>query len=277
MKLDNLPSLGATTPDAVVMRYKLKAGQTLKSVAKVEGLVRMEIAGEDLTIKTTMQIDSTSKITAVDQQGNASITDKITRMLMKITGPVELEFDTNKPSDDENLKPLLAMINVEIPSKVSPLGKISDVNLDSLREALQKAGGEAMAKEMESSIKKSTSNTFVGLSEAPIKAGETYKAGVIDQDKMKMNMSYKVLAVSKDKSKALLEPIVSLELVAGAFPGIEAKMKSQRCSGWLLFDIEKGLATAVDIRIHAVLDIEAMGQTGTMEMTIKTKATIAVE
>ena len=278
LKLDNIPTFGSTSNEPVRLRYKLKAGQTQKMVVDMDMDMRLDVGGQQINMKQTMTMEAKAAATAVDADGNIAEEVKITRMKMKVTGPGgTVEFDSDKPSDDPKFQVLKAMINVGIPCKMSPVGKMLKTDMEPLRLAVSKADA-ALAKSLEDSTKQMFDGTFIQLSETPVKAGDTYKAGTVVSDKAKINMSYKIRLVSGDKNKAVLEPVAVIDMGAGTFPpGVDAKIKKQQMAGWILFDVQKGYASKADIRMNMVLDINSQGQTGSANITAKSTVTSSVE
>ena len=270
---DTSPKFDSTSSEAVLLRHKLKNGQVLKFDMDMDMDIAVRMGAEQLTMTQAMRMEGKMAVTGVDDEGNMSAVAKITRMTMKMTGPAAVEFDTDKASEDPNFKPLMAMINVGIPCKMSPLGKMLETDLEPMRLAMRRAGNAALSKVLEDSTKKMFDGTFVQFPEKAIKAGETYKAGTIVEDKMKIQMSYRVKSVSGDKSQAVLEPVPVLEMADGAFPGMDAKLQKQQIAGWLLFDIQKGYVVNGELRMQMDLDISAMGQKGTAALTGKTVVT----
>lgn len=275
--LDSMPTFEATSSEPVLLRYKLKTGQVMKMDMDTAMDMRIRMGGQEIPMKQNMRIDAKAAVTEVDGEGNISLVAKVSRLRMKIGGLKELEFDTDNAGDDPNFKAVTAMIGVGIPCKMSPVGKMLETDLEPLRLAVRRAGNAALSKVMEDSTGKMFEGTFVYLSEEPVKAGDTWKSGTIAEDKVKIHMSYKIKAVSGDKTKAVLEPIAVLEAGPDAFPGVDAKIKSQKLTGWLLYDLVNGYPCKGEVRMNMVLELSAMGQTGTVEITAKTQVTSSLE
>jgi hypothetical protein len=271
---NNIPKFDKTTTEPVLLRYRLKAGQDLAMVVDLDMNTKINQGAQEMKIKQTMRIEASGVVKSVDSEGKMFLDVKITRLTMKVTGgPKNVDFDTDKPSDDPNLQALGAMINVEIPCKVTPLGKMEETDLEPLRLAARKANNAAFAKVIEDTTHKMFDGTFIQLSEKPVKEGDTYKAGTIAESNMKISTSYKIRSVAGDKKQAVLQPVCTLEMDANAFPGAEATVKSQRLSGWLLFDVEKGLPTMGEMNINILLDVKAQRETVKVEITGKSKVT----
>ncbi len=272
---DDAPTFAATTKEPVLLRYKFKLDQVLKMAMDMDSEVKVMIQGQTIKMGQGMRIEAKIVITEIDPKGNISALTKITRMKMKITGQANVEFDSDKPEDaDPAFKPVMAMINVGIPCKVSPVGEILETDLEPLRMAARRAGDAAMLKSIEESTSKMFEGTFIQLSPDPIAAGQTYKSGtVIANEKMKMHTSYKIRSVSADKTKAILDPVVEMELAPDAFPGADVKIRSQEISGWQVFDVANGYPGDAVIGGKVIIDISGQGEKGTVEMTLKNKVT----
>jgi hypothetical protein len=278
LQLDNIPAFAGTSQEPVLLRYKRKTGQVEKMAMDIDVDARARQGSEETRLKMTMRIEAKSVVTAVDDEGNISIVLKITRMYLKSSGEKDVEFDSDKRPDDPAFKGVTAMIGVGIPCKISPVGKMLETDLEPLRLAASRAGNAALAKSFEDSTKQMFEGTYIQLGEKAVKAGDTYKAGTIVADKMKTHNSFKIRAVSKDETQVLLEPVCDLEIAPGAFgDDVEAKLKSQRVVGWLLFDLQTGHMSKAALRSHMLVDTNAKGQKGTVEMTTKVKMTSSLE
>ncbi len=190
------PAFNSTSNEPVLLRYKLKAGQVEKVVLDMDVAARQGDQHLDIAIRTEAKV----AVKEVDDEGNISALVKITRMTLKMSGPKEVEFDSDKPDDDNpQFKAVSAMINVGIPVKISPIGKMLETDLEPLQLAARRAGDAALAKSLEDSTNKMVEGTFVELSEKPVKVGDTYKSGtVVDEKFMKMRMSYRIRSASGD-------------------------------------------------------------------------------
>jgi hypothetical protein len=157
------------------------------------------------------------------------------------------------------------------------VGKLLETDLEPLRLAVRRADNAALAKALEDSTDKMFEGTFIQLCEEAVKAGDTYKSGTIVEDKTKIHMSYRIHSISGDNNKALLEPVAVLEVAPDAFPGLETRIKEQKLTGWVLYDVEKGYPSAGEMNMHMIVDFSAMEQTGVFEINGKTKVSQRLE
>ena len=273
------PAFDSTSNEPVLLRYKLKAGQVEKAAMDMDMVMAVHQGGRDVNVIMTMRIEWKTAVKEVDDEGNISALVKITRMTLKLSGPKEAAFDSDKPDDDNpQFKAVSAMINVGIPVKISPVGKLLETDLEPLRLAAQRAGDAALAKSVEDSTSKMFEGTFIDLSEKPVQVGDTYKSGtIIDEKFMKMHMSYKIRSVSGDGTQVVLEPVAEMEVTPDAFPGVEVTVKEQHFDGWKLFDVAKGHVSKAVGRVKLILDTKAGGQAGTLEMIVNVQMTASLE
>jgi TPR repeat protein len=268
------PVFESTTSEPVLLRYKLRRDQIMKFVVDTNSDIEMRMGAQKLNMGQNMRIEAKARVTEVDDKGNISALVKITRLKMKINGMTEVEFDSDKPDDaDPDFKAVTAMIGVGIPCKISPVGEMLETDLEPLRLAVRRVNNAALTKALEDSTSKMFEGTFVQLSRDAIAAGQTYKAGTIVSDKMKMHMSYKIDSVNSDKSMVVMSPVGILDCAADAIQDAEAKIISQEVSGWLLFDVEKGYISNGQVRSHVVFEFTANGQKIRMDMLTKALST----
>jgi hypothetical protein len=215
----------------------------------------------------------------VDEEGNFSAALTITQFGMKMGAPgATVTFDSDHAEDaPEEFRPLTAMLNVEIPCRISPVGELLETDLEPLRLAVRRAGAAALAEEMEKTTDKMFEGAFVQFAKDPIEAGETYEAGTIVEEAMKVHMSYRLAAVSGDRKQAILEPVAKMEIQPEAFPGVEVKIHDTRMNGWILHDVERGFARDSELRLYMGMEITAEGETApaVVKMAMRMKTTLS--
>lgn len=271
----NAPVFTSTSSEPVLLRYKLKRDQVMKLAVDMETNMRMSIGAQSLNMGQNMRIEAKIRVTEVDEKGNMSVLVKITRLTMKMTnGTTQIEFDSDKPEGaPPDFQAVTAMIGVGIPCKISPVGEMLETDLEPLRLAVNRVNNAALSKALEDSTSKMFQGTFVQLSKAPIAAGQTYEAGTIVSDQTKMHVSYTIASVSGNRSKVIMEPVMTMDSLAKTLPDAETKMTKQETSGWLLFDVDKGYISDGRMRIQMGFEITHDGQKALMEMTAKVAST----
>lgn len=255
------PVFPSTTSEPVLLRYRLKRDQVINMADDLNTDIQMGMGPITLNTTQNIRIQAKARITEVDEKGNISALVKVTRLVMKMSGIVNAEFDSDQPNDSNpNLKAVTAMIGVGIPCKISPVGEMLETDLEPLRLAVRRVNNAALQKALEDSTTQMFEGTFIQLSKDPIAAGQTYRAGTILSDKAKMHTSYRIASVNSEKGKVIMEPVVVMEFPADAIPDAEAKIISQETTGWMLFDREKGYPTEGQMSSHVVVELTANGQ-----------------
>ena len=240
------PVFTATSTDPVLLRYKFKVGQIVNMEFEMASGSHMQAEGMNVEFQTIMKIFGNYKVTSVNSRGDAGAILNLTRMTVQVKGQNNVSFDSNDPgaSDNPNFKEVMAMLHVPIPVKVSSRGEVIDMNLDPLNQAYKKAGIALNKSEINKTTSKTIKSSFVQLAEHPVKAGDIYDAGVISEPFpggiMNARSHFKVLAVSKDKSKVLLAPVSEFDLKSTPDSAITITLNSSKMEGWLLFDRKRG-------------------------------------
>ncbi len=263
------PVFGSTTRESILLRYKLKRDQIMKIVDDTNTDIQMSMGTEKMNMGEHIHIEAKARVTEVDEKGNISMLVKITRLTLKMTGIIEVEFDSEKPENaNPHFKAVTAMIGVGIPCKISPVGELLETDLEPLRLAALRANSAALMKAFDESASKMFEGTFIQLSKDPVSAGQIYEAGTIVSGPLKAYVSYKIESVDSDKRKAIMSPIVVLDGVANTIPDPEsgATITNQEVSGWLLFDVEKGFVSDGQISARQTGEFVANGQTIRIEL-----------
>jgi len=277
-KFERRPKFSETSADPVLFRYKLKAGQVQKTFLEMDMNSTVSQGFQKVVIKQSMKIDAKVAVTGVDAEGNISAVVKITRFRMTASGQAEVDFDSDKAdAPDENFKGLLAMVNVGIPCRMSPIGKLLETDLEPMRLAVRRAGNAALTKVLDDSTEKMFEGTFVELSEAPLKSGDTYKAGTIVNDQIKTHVSYQLLSVAAERKNAVLEVQAKLEIPKEAFGGADVNIKSEKVSGWIHFDLDKGYARESEVKVKMLMDVKAEGESASVDVRMAMKMTSTLD
>jgi hypothetical protein len=234
------PVFTSVSKDEVLLRYKHVKGQKVSSV--MDMFANMDIAAGEKKITMVMKMKMAASYIVDDvlADGTALVSLTITRVTLDVTAPVEMSYDSDKKSDGEKKEfdTFSYMINTPIACKVTPLGEMTGLDVNPIAKKMADAGATKSAGDIEKQVKEMTKKSFIQLSKNPVKTGDIYDAGTITQDAgnfgtSEMNVQYRIKAVSGDKKKVILEPVVSFKI-----SGIN--MKKSAMNGWILFDIEKG-------------------------------------
>jgi hypothetical protein len=247
-----MPQFDTRSSRPVLMRYKFRNGETVRMTMDLvmDNSILLMDRKADMHMLISMAAEYTVK--SVDENGDARADFTITRMTMKAmsqASPGGITFDSDKVQQDADpkLAALKVFVKTVIPVKVSSIGKILDMDLDPIREAVARAGEAAALLDFGKTADKAMKSSFTQLSLKPVRPGDIYEAGTIVEKlenlgEMSMTARYKVLAISGDGQQVLLQPLgnMSLKPAAGNPGNMKMSMKKGNVDGWLLFDVEKG-------------------------------------
>ncbi len=240
---NGIPAISATTNEAVKLQNAYKEGDSAHMV--METNMNMEMMGQKMPMEMTMESDY--KIKDVTESGNAKIDVVFTRISMSMEGPQPMKFDSDNEEDMKNNPAagvFAALLNKAITSEVTPYGKVVEMNMDAIMEGLTDQQAAQMQNQMESMSDQFTQNAFIALPEKPVKAGDIYDAGTMENTNagmaMKIDMKYKVLSISEDKRYVILEPQGEFKLESKQ-EGVEMKSENNKIGGWIVFDLQRGM------------------------------------
>jgi hypothetical protein len=273
---EGCPQFSSTSGDKVLFRYKYAVNQKVVMEMSMVTYIKTSSQMGDIEIPFTMTFEAYYVVKGITAQGNAEATMIISRMTMEAEGFVDISYDSADPESvsDPNFSQANCMVDVPIPIVITPLGELLDMDTNPLLEAAEKLGTQINPESFKQQIKELTESSFVQLSRDPLKAGDIYDAGSITStfgmvNPIEASVKYQVIAVSGDKKKALLKPIVTF-----SFP--DMTIKQSEFDGWILFDLEKGNIAESNARQLLELEIEEMGETNNlfMEMVVEFKTDI---
>ncbi len=275
----DMPKFDSTSKEQVLLRYKFKAGQSVKMNVNMLMDNLMQFGGRDVNIGMTITMEAGYIVKSVDANGDAWAVLTITRMTMKASGPQSQNIAYDSAEDtgtnNPNLQALKVLLNASIPVRVSALGKLLEVDRNPMREAVRRAGAAAKLMNFEKTADEAIKGSFVQLSQDPVKAGDIYEAGTIVQTveavgEMTMNARYKVFSISGDKKQVLLQPIGEFKLKATPEGTVKMKLNSGKVDGWILLDLEKGYI----VRSAGLSGIDLSMSQGGQTMRLKTDTKI---
>ena len=215
------PEFESTSNESVLLRYKFKVSELVKMKIEIGMHMKMSFAGRNIDMPIDMMVEADYVIDSVDSNGDAKIKLLITRMTMDMKGPQgKVAVDTKDSASMQNpqFKPIMAMINTPIFAKLTPLGKVLNLDFNLLRKAMQKMGSAAMSQNLKQQTDQMMNSSFIQLSKDPVAAGDTYEAGKITQTMpnfgiLETEVKYKVLKVSGDKKQVILKPMGKMRLI----------------------------------------------------------------
>ncbi|MBN1525241.1 MAG: hypothetical protein JW904_12200 [Spirochaetales bacterium] len=255
---ETAPVFAETTKDAVLLRNKFTKGDEYIFYSSNE--IDMDMTGAEGNINMTMIMDIRMNYTidAVTPAGTATTRITMERIAMSADGMYAMSLDSDIPGDRdrEEFKGVEVLLDNPFFMDVTPEGNIVNVDVSMMRDKLDAESSSMTIDELESSLKEMTKNTYMALPEKPVKAGDIYDAGTIEQEvqgvgALTVSMKYEVLAISKDKTQVLLKPIGVLSME-------EANLEDGGMDGWILYDVTKGQILKSYISMKFGMDVMGM-------------------
>ncbi len=182
-------ALAACKPKDFTLRLHLKPGDTFHVTVTNNQKMNETLMGQQITLDQEVSMGYTWKVTAVDEQGNATITITYDRMAMKQTqnGQTTSYDSATDKQPPEFFKGMDAMIGKSFELVISPEGKMVEVKgLDEMfRQMAADAGmtdeeADAFVKGLssafgEDAVKSQLNAMFTYYPQQPLKTGSTWE------------------------------------------------------------------------------------------------------
>ncbi len=263
------------THGAETLRWKFKAGETLRYTMVQETTQAMKAMGQDQKTSLKQTVDLHWSVKNVASDGVAELSQTIDRVRTKVESPGNLfEFDSQTGKVPEGqiaslLAPLLkALVGAEFTFKMNGRGELSDIKVpQKLLDSLRQAGPAANAGGMfsEEGMKNLISQSSLTLAEGPLEKGKSWtqqaKVPVPMLGTMVMDKTYTFDGPSPTEAgllHVLLDTKVSLEPAADS--NIAVKINSQKGTGEFAFDPEAGRVVSSKVNDKLQMSLSVMGQ-----------------
>ncbi len=249
----------AFSATAEELRWKLKEGEEF--VAKIEqrSEVTSTISGTSslMTVETGMEL--LWKVDAVDEAGNATLTQRIRRprMILEMPKAGPIVYDSAKADEAQgDVKSIAAAVDPLLEASVtlvlSSRGEISEVTLEkTIEEAVAKLSNAKSLQALLSKegLTKVLQQSLIVLPEQEVKLGDTWSHVselATSLGKMKHVTAYELLEPNpKEPQVALIQSSATLEPQGES---LKTTLKSQQQKGTIRFDTTAGrlLSTLVE-------------------------------
>jgi hypothetical protein len=237
-----------------LLRFNFKEGTVAQQVMTQDMTMNMDVAGQKMTTKMTMDMFQTFTIKSV--KGNkADIEQKITRVKAAADGPMQVDFDSDdKDSDPGMLGGLADLVGQKTSMTLDDRGKTSNVKIP---DDMKDAGGVNLEEMM--------SQIVTSMPEQPVAVGETWtvkqalplgQMGDTDTE-----ITYKLVSVNE--KNVVLEQQLKMNLDEMEGPG-GMEVKSAKASGKVTIDRMTGLPSNSTLQIK----LEMGGQMGSVKMEV---------
>jgi RNA polymerase sigma factor (sigma-70 family) len=236
------------------LRYQFKVGDKVRYVVEKEMETTTTAAGNERTVTTTQTYDMTWKVTTVDTDGKATLTQTIDRIrfVMDSGLPGKIEFDSRKHKNPKGigsqiLAPgLKVLAGSRFTCTVSPRGEISNFKVPKkVLDAVKKMRGGRALFSPESFQQLVSQASFV-LPTGPVRQGGSWNQKADSKMAGPARMTVDARATYQGKAdqggKKLDKIILTLTAkVAGAGGGLgQFTLKNQDGKGTIFFDNARG-------------------------------------
>lgn len=254
------------------LRWKFAKGQELQYQ-----LVQ-DLTFSALGQNTTMTLDITWHVDAVDTEGAATLRYTIDRMRTRVVagGQAPLQVDSAKTdADDEWSKRAAPVFEATIgqPGRmlISPRGKISDVELpEGMADKLKNspALGQMGSLFNESFVKQMIESVGLELPEKAVSAGDTWTQSRdinipgVGVQKVKTTFSFDGVENRGGRRLAKIAPEVEASLPDEK----NIEVTNQDSSGAIYFDVASGKVSQSDVEYSVQFSLDVMGQKFTQEV-----------
>jgi hypothetical protein len=272
----NRPHFELLGKGSVLLRYKFKPAQ---KVAIKMALVMNQVIfinEQTIRVRTVLIMEGNYKVQSVTDAGDALALITISRIRVNTKGPSEIFFDSDSQAEDVDprLNGLAELINASLHVKVSPLGKVSRIDLSALNRIVEGGGEGEQVFDLKNICDEFIENAFVELPKKKVKTGDTYEAGVVtrvmpDGSEIAVKENYKVLEISGDNRMCLLQPRGRFSVQSQPDEGMKIRLNNGAKGGWALFDLEKGNIVRSGGYSHLDATLGQKGQTMRMKTDVK--------
>lgn len=236
-----MPSFEETSSEAVLFRYRHFQDQEVGFRLIMETRVSFQLEGDEWNELMALDMGMSGFYTVTDvlSEEVVMIDYCITGMTVDLTGMFEAHFDSADPrSASKELANFQYFIDTPVICEIDSRGAVLATDAGPILQAMEAAGQNILADELEQQFAEYTKSSFVWLAEGPVRIGDVYDAGELVNNVSGLGdftvaVSYEVAAISADKKLAVLVPLVR-------FAMDEIDMSESRMEGWILFDLEKG-------------------------------------
>lgn len=260
-------SIRSSVAAGELLRWKFKAGDDLHYRMVQDTQIRTVAAAKTGKTSIAQTIDMTWKVTSVDADGVAEMTQTIDRMRMKATSP-EGVMEADSASDQlrgglaQNMTPVFkALINAPFKLKMAPDGRISDVEVPARAIDALKENPSLGALLNAESLKQMTTQASIPLPKEPVDAGAKW-TDEKDLAGVKLLMTYTYTGPA-DHAGRQLQRIATKADLEMSFPeneGVTAEMEEGELTGQMFFDVAVGQLIESEAKQKMVISIVGMGQ-----------------
>jgi len=274
------------------LRYQFKQGEQFVYAMDQVMDMKMNIVGQDVEMKMNQKIEMLQKVEAVDSAGVASISQKITRIRMEMTGPpgTAMKYDSAEKKKPEGLVAQIAplfktLTKAEFKVKMAPSGKLVEVEVPAeFFEKLKETPGGNLLEGMfnKDSFKQMLTQAATTFPTTPVDQGDTWtNSFAIDNPLGKQNVETKYSYEGEETVDGKVLDKIGLvikmnfgKLESPVLAGATVKIKKQDSKGAMYFDNTRGQMASSQIDQNMEMEITVGDNTISQILKMKINVTI---
>jgi hypothetical protein len=266
-----------------LLRWKFEQGQKSHNIMTQEMQMKMVISENPSHVTTTSTMEFDWEITALDDQGVATLTQTIERFRMKMQGPqgVMLEYDTQSDQEPEGMAVMMAsafggMIGKSCITKMDSRGNILEIKLpQGLAENMSKLPGGAQLGSMFSEEGMKGMAEIATLPEDPVNPGDTWTRTATMKNPvtgdMTIETTFRYVGPEVRDGRELEKIAMEMKMHFGEGGNVTVKLTDQASEGTIYFDNELGQFVTSESKSTMKMQMSVLGQQ--IEQEIETSTT----
>jgi hypothetical protein len=263
------------------LRWKFKPDEVLNYVMTMDMAQDMKISNMNLQVKVVQQMDMTWKVTGVEADGTATLTQTIDRirMDMNVPGQPAMKFDTasdEKVPGAEMLKPVFdAMVGKPITLKVTPRGEITELKISEemlagiKKSVLSQMGGMFS----EDGMKQMIGRGMLTFPAEAVSKGASWDTSletansVIGKQVIEMRYVYEGPEERGGRPLDKIGADMTMKFEESPDAKVKVNVKEQSSDGTIYFDNAGGHVAESNVTSKMALEIDAGGMTVLQDVT----------
>ena len=274
------------------LRYQFKQGEQFVYAMDQTMDMKMSIVGQDVEMKMNQKIEMLQKVEAVDSAGVASISQRITRIRMEMTGPpgTAMRYDSAEKKKPEGLVAQIAplfktLTKAEFKVKMAPSGELLEVEVPTeFFEKLKETPGMNLLEGMfnKDSFKQMLTQAATTFPTTPVDQGDTWtNSFALDNPLGKQNVETKYSYEGEETVDGKVLDKIGLvikmnfgKLENPVLAGATVKIKKQDSKGTMYFDNTRGQMASSQIDQNMEMEITVGDNTISQVLKMKINVTI---
>jgi hypothetical protein len=266
-----------------LLRWKFEKGQKTRMVITQEMQIKMVMQENPVLMTTTSTMEFDWEVTALDEQGVATMSLTTDRIRMKMQGPqgVMMEYDSQSDKKPEGMAAMMApmfkgMLGKPYTTKMDSRGKILEMKLpQGLAESMNKLPGGAQLGSMFTEESMKGMAEIATFPEKPLKPGDTWTRTATMKNPVTGDMitetTFRYVGSEVRDGRKLEKIGMETKMRFGEGGKVEMKITDQSGEGTLYFDNAAGQFVSSESKSKIKMKISVLGQEMKQEMEILSK------